>query len=77
MEEERAREEEERAREEDADALRRDILSAIAAQEMEEEEERRREEERREMGEAIRIAAEKAEVARISEEILASIGGAR
>lgn len=50
------------------------IADAMEQQRKEEEEEKRREEERREMDEAIRKAAERAEMQRKAEAILASIG---
>ncbi|GFZ50063.1 hypothetical protein JCM24511_07816 [Saitozyma sp. JCM 24511] len=72
--EEAARVEEERARLEDAELMEMSIANAIEAQQRAEEEERMQEQERQEMGEAIRKAAERAEIARRAEEILASIG---
>lgn len=69
-----AREAEEKAREEDTLLMEASIADAIEQQRKEEEEEKRREEERREMDEAIRKAAERADIARRAEEILASIG---
>jgi aspartate aminotransferase len=72
--EEAARQEEERARLEDAELMEMSIANAIEAQQRAEEEERMQEQERQEMDEAIRKAAERAEIARRAEEILASIG---
>lgn len=69
-----AREAEEMARQEDMVLMEASIADAIAQQRREEEDEQRREEERKEMDEVIRKAAERAEIQRRAEEILASIG---
>ncbi|KAI9633044.1 aspartate aminotransferase-P2, mitochondrial precursor [Dioszegia hungarica] len=69
-----ARDAEEKAREEDTLLMEASIADAMEMQRREEEEEKRREEERREMDEAIRKAAERADMQRRAEEILASIG---
>ena len=61
------------ALEEDQILMERSIQSAIDAQRRAEEDERRREEEERGLEEAVRKAAERAEVARQAEAILASI----
>jgi aspartate aminotransferase len=70
---EEAEKEEAAAREEDQMLMERSIQSAIEAQKRAEEDERRREEEDRGLEEAVRKAAERAEVARQAEAILASI----
>ncbi|KAL7424869.1 aspartate transaminase aat1 [Cryptotrichosporon argae] len=64
---------EEAAREEDAAQLEASIRSAMEAQKREEEEERRREEETRLLEDQVRKAAERAEIERRAEQIIATI----
>jgi aspartate aminotransferase len=61
------------AREEDTLLMERSIASAMEAQRMLEEEDKRRDEEEKRLEEAVRKAAEKLDIARRAEEILATI----